>query len=149
MGPGAERQARIEQQVHGVRLRCGMPARHDPQALAETHRLEVIHPAAFPVLIFDDFGAVLGQFFAGQQAQVRQGHLGIGVGFEQRQQVGVCPQRRGIEFGLENRLVFGVHECHGHGADFKKSVFVGFGLFRADGETDLQPRHGGLPSIWK
>ena len=26
---------------------------------------------------------------------------------------------------------------------FEERVFVGFGLFWADGETDLQPRHGG------
>ncbi|CRM78540.1 hypothetical protein [Pseudomonas sp. 22 E 5] len=68
---------------------------------------------------------------------------GIGAVFEQGQQVGVGPQRRGVEFRFEDRLVFGIHEGHRHGADFKESVFVGFGLFWADGETDLQPRHGG------
>ncbi|MNK93325.1 hypothetical protein D3C87_1134810 [compost metagenome] len=60
MGAGAERQARVQQQIDGVGFRRGVPARHDPQALAETHRLETVHPAALPVLIFDDFAVVFG-----------------------------------------------------------------------------------------
>ncbi|MNK93326.1 hypothetical protein D3C87_1134820 [compost metagenome] len=67
----------------------------------------------------------------------------FGAAFEQRQQVGVRPQWGGVEFRFEDRLVFGVHEGHRHGADFEKCVLVGFGLFGGDGETDLQPRHGG------
>ena len=82
-------------------------------------------------------------FGTGQQAQVRQCQFGIGVGFKQCQQVGVRPQRGGVQLRLENRLVFGVHEGHRHGAHFEERVFIGFGLFWADGETDLQPRHGG------
>ena len=143
VGAGAEGQARIQQQVHRVWLGSGVPARHDPQALTEAHRLEVVHPAAFPVLVFDHFAVMLGQRAAGQQLKVGQYRAGLGAAFEQRQQVGVGPQRRGVEFRLEDRLIFGVHEGHRHGAHFKESVFVGFGLFWADGEADLQPRHGG------
>ena len=143
MGAGAERQARVQQQVDGVWLWSGVPAWHDPQALAETHGLEVIHPAAFPVLVFDDFAVMLGQRAAGEQFHVGKHAAGVGAVFEQGQQVGVGPQRRGIEFRFEDRLVFGVHEGHRHGAHFEERVFVGFGLFWADGETDLQPRHGG------
>ncbi|MNT28363.1 hypothetical protein D3C72_1640450 [compost metagenome] len=120
-----------------------MPARHDPQALAETHWLESVHPAAFPILVFDDFAVVFRQRAAGQQLQVGQYRAGLGATFEQGQQVRVGPQRRGVEFRLEDRLIFGVHEGHRHGAHFKESVFIGFGLFWADGETYLQPRHGG------
>lgn len=118
-------------------------ARHDPQALAETHRLEVVHPAAFPVLVLDHFGLVLGQICAGQQAQVGEHLLRVGIGLEQCQQVGVRPQRGGVEVWLEDRLIFGVHERDRDGADFKQGVFVGFGLFRADGQAYLQPGHGG------
>lgn len=140
---GAERQAWVQQQVHRVRLRGGVPARDNPQALAEAHRLEAIHPAAFPVLVFDHFAVMLGQRATGQQLQVCQHAGGVSAAFEQGQQVCVRPQRGGVEFRLEDRLIFGVHEGHRHGAHFKESVFVGFGLFWADGETDLQPRHGG------
>lgn len=72
---------------------------------------------------------VLGQVAAGKQGEVgEQGGL-VGVRFEQRQQVGARPQRGGAEVRLEDRLVFGVHEGHGDGADFEQGVFVGFGLF--------------------
>lgn len=120
-----------------------MPAGHDPQAAAKAHGLEVVHPAAFPVLVLDHFGLVLGQFGAGQQAQVGEHLLSVGIGFEQGQQMGVRPQRGGIEVGFEDRLVFGIHERDRNGAYFKQGVFVGFGLFRADGQAYLQPGHGG------
>jgi len=140
---GAEREARIQQQIYRVRLWRGVPAWNDPQALTEAHWLEVIHPAAFPVLVFDDFAVVLWQRAAGQQLKVGQYGGGFGATFEQGQQVRVRPQRGGIEFRFEDRLIFSVHEGHRYGADFKESIFVGFGLFRADGQTYLQPRHGG------
>ncbi len=143
VGAGAKRQARVQQQIDRVRLGSSVPARHDPQALAETHRLEAVHPAAFPVLIFDHFAVMFGQRAAGQQFQMGQHRFRFGTAFEQRQQVGVRPQRRSVEFRFEDRLVFGVHKSHRHGADFEECVLVGFGLFRGDGETDLQPRHGG------
>ncbi|MCY1452968.1 hypothetical protein D9M71_699340 [compost metagenome] len=74
---------------------------------------------------------------AGQQFQVRhQGGL-VGIGLEQGEQVGVGPERRGAEVGLEDRLVFGVHEGYRDGTDFQQGVFVGSRLFRGDGETDL------------
>lgn len=137
MGAGAEGQARVEQQVDRVRLGGGVPARHDPQAAAETHRLEVVHPAALPILVGDFLDVVLGQVAAGKQGEVgEQGGL-VGVRFEQRQQVGARPQRGGAEVRLEDRLVFGVHEGHGDGADFEQGVFVGFGLFRGDGQANL------------
>ncbi|MNC13612.1 hypothetical protein D3C75_613640 [compost metagenome] len=143
MGAGAEGQARVEQQVDRVRLRRLVPARHDPQAAAEAHRLEVVHPAAFPVLVLDHLGLVLGQLGAGQQAQVGEHLFRVGIGLEQRQQVSVRPQRGGVEVWLEDRLILGVHERDRDGTHFEQGIFVGFGLFRADGQAYLQPGHGG------
>ncbi|MCY1179285.1 hypothetical protein D9M73_196790 [compost metagenome] len=143
MGSGAEGQARVQQQVHGIRLGGFVPARHYPEAAAEAHRLEVVHPAAFPILVFDALDLVFRQRAAGQQFQVRHQAGFVGVGFEQGEEVGMGPERRGAQVRLEDRLVFGVHEGHRHGAHFKESVFIGFGLFWADGEAYLQPRHGG------
>ncbi|MNP75286.1 hypothetical protein D3C76_1723260 [compost metagenome] len=80
---------------------------------------------------------MLRQRAAGQQFQVRHQAGFVGVGFEQGEQVGMGPERRGAQVRLEDRLVFGVHEGHGHGTDFQQGVFVGFRLFRGDGETDL------------
>lgn len=86
---------------------------------------------------------MLGQLGACQQAQVGEYLLRLGVGLEQGQQMGMRPQRGGVEVRFEDRLVFGVHEGHRDGADFQQGVFVGFGLFRADGQAYLQPGHGG------
>lgn len=86
---------------------------------------------------------MLWQLGAGQQAQVGKHLLGLGIGLEQGQQVGVRPQRGGVEVRLEDRLIFGVHERDRDGAYFEQGIFVGFGLFRADGQAYLQPGHGG------
>ena len=137
MGAGAEGQARIEQQIDRVRLRRSMPARHDPQALTETHGLEAIHPAAFPVLILDALDMMLRQCAATQQLQVGEQCGFVGVGLEQGQQVSVRPQRGGAQIRLEDRLIFGVHEGYRYGADFQQGILVGFCLLRSDGETDL------------
>ncbi|MCY1370794.1 hypothetical protein D9M69_579010 [compost metagenome] len=137
MGAGAKGQARVQQQVHRIRLGGGVPAGHYPQAAAEAHGLEVVHPAALPVLVFDALDLVLRKLGPGQQLQVRhQGGL-VGIGLEQGEQVGVGPERRGAQVRLEDRLVFGVHEGYRYGAHFQQGVFVGLRLFRGDGETDL------------
>ncbi|MCY1369821.1 hypothetical protein D9M68_850690 [compost metagenome] len=137
MGAGAKGQARVQQQVHRVRLGGLVPARHDPQAAAEAHGLEVVHPAAFPVLVLDAFDLVFRQRAAGQQFQVRHQGGFVGIGFEQGEQVSVGPQRRGAQVRLEDRLIFGVHEGYRDGTDFQQGVFVGSRLFRGDGETNL------------
>ena len=86
---------------------------------------------------------MLRQWRTGQQFQMGEYEFGFGAAFEQCQQMGVRPQRGGVELRFEDRLVFGVHERNRNGTDFEERVFVGFGLFRADGEAYLQPRHGG------
>src|SRR5690606_39083373 len=55
VGAGAESQARVQLQVDRVRLRRRVPARHDTQALAESHRLEVVYLVAFPFFNIDLF----------------------------------------------------------------------------------------------
>ena len=59
------------------------------------------------------------QCIAGQQAQMREHLLGVGVAFEQCEQMGVAPQWRGAQVRLEDRLILGVHEGDRHGADFE------------------------------
>ena len=55
MRTGTKRQARVEHYVNGVFIRHIAPARADPQAFTEAHRVEVIHPFALPVLVFQLF----------------------------------------------------------------------------------------------
>ncbi len=143
MGAGTKGQARIQQQIDRFGFRGLVPAGDDPQPLAEAHRLEVVHPAAFPLLVFQALHLV-GQAVGQQLHALFQGG-GVGIAFEQRQQVGLGPQRGGAEIRFEDRLVLGVHEGHRDGAQFEHEVFVGFRLGGREGEADLQPGHGGLP----
>ncbi len=120
-----------------------MPAGHDPQPLAEAHGLEVVHPAALPFLVFQALHLV--DEAVGQELHALFQRLGVGIAFEQRQQMGLGPQRGGAEVRLEDRLVLGVHEGHRDGTQFEHEVFVGLRLGGGEGEADLQPGHGGLP----
>src|SRR5476649_2393630 len=52
MSSCSERQTGVEHYVHGGWVRHVSPARADPQALAETHWVEVIHPLTLPVFVF-------------------------------------------------------------------------------------------------
>jgi hypothetical protein len=50
-------------------------------------------------------------------------HLGGSASASNRASRWVCDQRGGVEFRFEDRLIFGVHEGHRHGAHFKQRVF--------------------------
>ena len=65
MSAGAEGQARVQQQVGGVRVRGFVPAGHNPQAFTELQRVEIIHPGPFPVLVFHQCHFNLGQGLLG------------------------------------------------------------------------------------
>src|SRR5690606_28852011 len=67
MGAGTEGQPGVEQQIDCLWLGRLVPARNYPQAPAKAHRLEVVHPAAFPVLILDALQIVLRQVAAKQE----------------------------------------------------------------------------------
>ena len=64
VGAGAERQARVEDQVHRLRFGRLAIARADPQAASETHRSEVVEPGAFPVAIGERLDAPAGHVAA-------------------------------------------------------------------------------------
>ncbi len=94
MGTGTEGQSRIEHHVDGLGIGDLTPARADPQATAKLHRVEVIHPLTFPVLIFDLFdlmAEVRAQRRMARQLSDHLGHLGLGI--EQADDVGIPPQQ--------------------------------------------------------
>lgn len=101
--------ARIEHHVDCVGIRHVTPARADPQALAEAHRVEVVHPLALPVLVFQLFYLVTE---TGAQQRVlfqHRHHLGhIGFRVVQTDHVGIAPQQGFTRQGFEHRVVVGV-----------------------------------------
>ena len=54
MSAGTEGEAGIKHQVDRVGIGNLLPAWADPQALAKLHGVEVSHPLAFPVFVFND-----------------------------------------------------------------------------------------------
>ncbi|MNN22561.1 hypothetical protein D3C81_1359220 [compost metagenome] len=153
MGARAEGQTRVQPHdggVGGLRLfRQFVVPRHDPGALAETHRLELVQPGAFPVFILDRTEAGVGPvqpgiegFQRGQQGQR------VGVGREQRGQHQVVPQRRFAHARLQNRaLVAGVSVGveHGHRQRahvFERVLVAGLGGFGA-AQGQFKEGHGG------
>ena len=154
MGARAEGQARVQPHDGGIGSLCGfrqlMVPRHDPGALAELHRLELVQPGAFPVFVLDGAEAGLGPFQA-RVERLQRGQQGqrIGIGREQRGQGQLVPQRGFAHARLQDcALVAGV--CvgieHGHRqcADVIKGVLVaGLGGFSA-AQGQFEEGHGGV-----
>ena len=93
MRTGTKRQARVEHHVHGVFIRNIAPARANPQSLTKAHRVEVIHPLALPVFIFQLFD-FMHETDAQQRMLLQNGdHLcHIGFGVKQTDNVRIAPQ---------------------------------------------------------
>ncbi len=142
VGAGAERQARIEHHVNRVGIGNVAPARADPQALTEAHRVEVVHPLALPVLVFQLFYLVAE---TGAQQRVlfqHRHHLGhIGFGVVEADHVGIAPQQGFTRQRFEHRVVVGVLEGHRHGAAFHQRVAQVFRLAAGGVQFELDPRH--------
>ncbi len=124
-------------------IRHVAPARADPQALAEAHRVEVIHPLAFPVFVFQLF-----DFVAETRAQQRvlfqhRDHLGhIGFGVKQADNVGIAPQPGFARQGFKHRRVVRVLEGDRDRAAFHQRIAQFFGVSAGGVQFELDPRHG-------
>ncbi len=152
MGARAERQARVEADHGGIVGLRGlgqvMVPRHDPGALAEGHRLELVQPRAFPVFIGHRAEAGIGPVQAGvERLQRGQQRQCIGVGREQRGEDQIVPQRglahaRFQDGALVAGIGIGVEQGHRQRADIVQRIFVaGLGGFAA-AEGEFQERHG-------
>ncbi len=153
MGAGTEGEAGVQahdRRIVGIRgIRQVVVPRHDPGALAETHRLELVQPRAFPVLVLDFLETRLGpvqprieRFQRGQQQQC------IGVGSEQRGQRHLVPQRDLADAGFEDRLfvrrvemrILQGHRQRAH--VFQRALDARLLVFGA-GQAQLQVGHAG------
>ena len=115
MGAGTKRQARVEHHVHGVHVRHITPARADPQTFTELHRVEVIHPLALPVFIFQllDF---MHKTNAQQRVIFQDRHdlFHVGFGIEQTNDISIAPQTGFAWQRLKHRRVMRVLESNGN-----------------------------------
>ncbi len=95
MGTGAERQTRIQHHVDGVFIGHFTPAWADPQTLTKLHRMEVVHPLAFPVFVFQLFN-FMRETRAKQRMVFQNRHDLFHIGFciEQADNVRITPQAR-------------------------------------------------------
>ena len=106
VGPGAESEARVEQEVDGLGIRRLEPAWANPQIPAKAHGLVVLHPLALPVLVFEDFYQRL--IATGECPQCGENWRHNGVGAKQARHAQVAPQRRLPDTRLQQRFVAGI-----------------------------------------
>ena len=111
MGTGAERQTRIQHHVDGVFIGHFTPAWADPQTLTKLHRMEVVHPLAFPVFVFQLFN-FMRETRAQQRMVFQNRHDLFHIGFciEQADNVRITPQARFAWQRLKDRRVMRVLE---------------------------------------
>ncbi|KAG1082206.1 hypothetical protein G6F40_015217 [Rhizopus arrhizus] len=126
-----------------------MVPRHDPGTAAEIHRLELVQPGAFPVLILDRAEAATAPVqlrIEGLQRSQQQQR--VAVGGEQRAQYQRVPQRGLAHARLKDGLLvagigLGIEQGDRQCAHIFKRVFIaglwGFGATQGQ----FQERHGG------
>ena len=108
---GTKGQSWIKHHIDCILIRNIAPARANPQAFAETHRVEVIHPLAFPVFIFQLFD-FMREACAEQRMLLKDSNRFVHVAFcvEQTDNVGIAPQTGFTRQRFEHRRVVGVLE---------------------------------------
>ncbi len=129
MGAGTECQTRIEHHVDRVFIGNLAPAWADPQTLAKLHGVEVIHPLAFPVFVFQLFDFV--RKTRAQQRmmfQNRDHFFHVGFGIKQANHVGIAPQARFARQRLKDRRVMRVLEGDRDRAGLHQRIAQLFGV---------------------
>ncbi len=143
MGACSECQARIEHHVNGIFIRHVAPAWADPQTLAKLHRMEVVHPLAFPVFVFKLFDFV--RKTGAQQRMIFQNrdHFGhISFGIKQADDVGVAPQAGFTRQRFKHRGVMRVLEGDRDRTGLHQRITHLFGIRAGCVQFQLDPRHG-------
>ena len=141
VGTGAEGQARVQHDVDRIGVRHVAPARADPEPLAELHGVEVIHPLAHPVLVFQLLDLV-AHVFAEDLLEEGDGGSRIGFGIEQSHYFGLAPERGFTGHGLIDGHILGIHKGHRLGPTPQQHVAhlvcgLGSGV-----DSNLYPGHG-------
>ena len=129
MGAGTKRQTRIEHDVNRVFIRNLAPAWADPQTLAKLHGVEVIHPFAFPVFVFQLFDFV--RKARAQQRVVFQNRddlFHVGFSIEQANHVGIAPQAGFARQRFKDRRVMRVLEGDRDRAGLHQRIAQLFGV---------------------
>ncbi|MNS96940.1 hypothetical protein D3C72_1312580 [compost metagenome] len=141
VGAGTEGQTRIQHDVDRIRVRHVAPARADPEALAELHGVEVIHPLAHPVLVLQLLDLV-ADVFPEDLLEEGDGGRRVGFGIEQPHHLGLAPERRFTRQWLVDGHILGIHKGHRLGSTPQQHVAH---LVRGLGggvDSNLYPGHG-------
>ncbi len=138
-----ERQSRVEHHVDGILVRNVTPAGTNPQTLAKTHRMEIIHPFAFPVFIFQLFD-FMGKSGTQQRMllQNRDNVFHVGFGVEQTDHIGIAPQTGFARQRLKNRRIVRILKGNGNGARFHQRITQLFSIRAGGIQFQLDPWHG-------
>ena len=141
MGTGPEGQPRIQHDVDGAWVRHITPARTDPQPFAKLHRVEVIHPFADPVLVFELLNLV-GHLLAEVALEEGDDRGRIDFRIKQPGHHGLAPQLGLTRQRFVDGVVMGVHVGDGLGSLAHQHITEFIGGFSGGVEPDLYPRHG-------
>ncbi len=141
VGTGTEGQTRVQHDVDRIRVRHVAPARADPQAFAELHGVEVIHPLAHPVLVFQLLHLV-AHVFAEDLLEEGDGGGRIGFGVKQPHHFGLAPQRGLARHGFIDGHILGIHKGHRLGTTPQQHVAHLVRRLGGGVDSNLYPGHG-------
>ena len=143
MSAGPKRQTRVQHHVDGILIRDIAPAWANPQTFTKAHRVEVIHPFAFPVFVFELFD-FMREACTQQRMLLQDGNHFFHVGFciEQADNVGISPQASLARQRLKYRRIMRVLESNGNGARFHQRIAQLFSVGTGRVQFQLDPWHG-------
>ena len=112
--------------------------RADPEALTEAHRAQILEPFAFPGAIFQGLGVVRRQFREAELVlEGRPEDVHVGLGCKKARDTRAGPEWCLARARFEHRVVAGVGECYGAGAEPQEGVFDFVGIQRVEFHDEL------------
>ena len=138
---GAEGEAGIEDDVDGLGLGRGNPARADPEVPAELERFVVRLPRRRPVLVGEQVGFRRRRFGAEQLPQLALNYVNLGIPGKQAGDPALLPHRRFLPVALDPGVAADVLDADGNGAAFFERVAEPLRLLAHRREPDLEPGH--------
>ncbi len=145
MAATAKRESGVEHDIGGAGVGRLLPAWADPEFFTKLHCRKIVHPAAFPRLIFDFFyleaSSVDDRRVTTKPAEQ---FAKLCVFFEECAQDKAIPQRGAVEFFLKDRLVFCVEIGDRYGACGKQLWLDKIDVLGDYLDLQLLPVHAGL-----